>query len=340
MQIDQQDFIQYLTIKKKLALKSIKGYRIRFSIINRWLLLHSTVLSKQSVENFLYEKKSKENLSNAAVNTYIQALNHIEGYYKDRGLLKAEFMEGTESLPKVQAEINPLTPEEIEQLLNTHNKYKNRNGVICDNLDNKYLVLTVFLAITGCRFDEAASLKIKRLDIGNGRAFIVNTKNKHNRFIFFEGSIKQSLQELIEGKNDEDLVFTNSKNQRIHPGDFNNDLKKRAKKARITKRVHAHLLRHSFATQLYKATHDITLVATVLGHRDIKTTNDTYVHLDTEFLQKAIQRHPLLRKYIEPKEILKDIKSSIDSFKIDDDERFSYNVTLNNNGLEIKIITK
>ncbi|OGH18814.1 MAG: hypothetical protein A2770_04220, partial [Candidatus Levybacteria bacterium RIFCSPHIGHO2_01_FULL_38_12] len=314
-------------------------YSGRFLIIKKWLLLNNTELSKQSVENFLYEKKDKEKLSNATVNTYIQTLNHIEGYCKDRGL-PTGFMDGTESLPKTQPEINPLTPEETERLLNTHLDYKNRNGVSCNDLDFKNLTFTNFLAITGCRFEEAASLRVKRLDIENERAFIINTKNKHNRFIFFKGSIKQLLEKIIKGKNDEDLVFTNSKNQHIHPGDFNNDLRLRAKKAGITKRVHAHLLRHSYATQLYKSTHDITLVATVLGHRDIKTTNDTYVHLDTEFLQKAIQRHPLLRKYIEPKDILKDIKLSIDSFKIDDDERFSYNATMTNNGLEVKIVTK
>ncbi|MDO8658152.1 MAG: tyrosine-type recombinase/integrase [Candidatus Levybacteria bacterium] len=340
MEIEQQDFVQYLTIKKKLAPKSIKAYRIRFSIIKRWLLLHNTVLSKQIVEDFLYEKKEKENLSNAAVNTYIQALKHIEGYCKDRGLSKAGFMDGIESLPKTQSEINPLTLEETERLLNTHLEYKNRNGVKCNDLDKKYLTLTAFLSITGCRFEEAASLKVKRLDIENERAFIVNTKNKHNRFIFIKGAIKQLLQDLIKEKNDEDLVFTNSKGQHIHPGDFNNDLRLRAKKAGIIKRVHAHLLRHSFATQFYKGTHDITLVATILGHRDIKTTVDTYVHLDTEFLQKSIQKHPLLRKYIEPKEILKEIKYSIDSFKIDDDDRFSYNVMITNNGLEVKIIIK
>lgn len=297
MKIDEQDFIQYLTIKKRLASKSVKTYVSRFRIINKWLSDNKKTLSKQAVEDFLYIKKSKENLSNSAVNTYIQALNHVEGFYKDRGL-PTGFMDGIESLPKTQPEINPLTPEEIERLLNTHLEYKNRNGVNCGNLDKKYLTLTKFISISGCRFEESASLKVKRLDIGNGRAFLVNTKNRQNRYVFFEGEIKNDLEELIRGKEDDDLIFTNSKGQHMHAGDFNNDLRERAKKAGITKRVHAHLLRHSFATQLYKATHDITLVATILGHKDIKTTNDTYVHLDTEFLQKSIQRHPLFRKYI------------------------------------------
>lgn len=339
MQIDEQDFIQYLTIKKKLYPNSIRTYAGRFRIVNRWLSANNAELSKKSVERFLYEKKDKEGLSNAAVNTYIQTLNHIEGYCKDRGL-SAGFMNGVENLPKTQPEINPLTPEETERLLHTNLEYKNRNGVSCEDLDERYLALITFIAFTGCRFEEAASLKVKRLDIGNGRAFIVNTKNKQNRFVFFEGEIKELLRKLVSGKSDEGLVFTNSTGQHFHPGDFNNDLRLRAQKAGITKRVYAHLLRHSYATQLYKSTHDITLVATILGHRDIKTTNDTYVHLDTEYLQKSIQRHPLLRRYIEPMEILKSIKSAIDGFRIDEDNRFTYNILVTDRGLEIRIMTK
>ena len=53
-------------------------------------------------------------------------------------------MDGTESLPKTQPEINPLTPEETERLLNTHLDYKNRNGVSCNDLDFKNLTFKFF----------------------------------------------------------------------------------------------------------------------------------------------------------------------------------------------------
>lgn len=338
MQIAEQEFVQYLTIKKKLAPKTVDTYRIRFLVVKRWLLENRAELTKHTFEGFLYELKEKR-LSNAALNTYIQTIKHLEGFCKDRGL-PTGFTEGIENLPKTHPEINPLTPEEVERLLSAHLEYKNRNGVSCDDLDKKYLALTTFLALTGCRFDEAATLKVKRLDIEGGRAFLVNTKNKQNRYIFFNGDIKNVLKDLIEGKNDDDLVFSNSKGQHIHPGDFNTDLRVRAQKAGITKRVHAHLLRHSFATQLYKSTHDITLVATVLGHKDIKTTNDTYVHLDTEYLQRAIQRHPLMRRYVEPREIIREIKEVIETYKLKDDDRFSFELSERNNQLNLVVIAK
>lgn len=171
------------------------------------------------------------------------------------------------------------------------------------------MTLTHFIAVTGCRFDEATSLQVKRLDIENERAFLVNTKNKQNRHIFLKGEIKEKLKKIIEAKNEEDLVFTNSKGQHFHDGDFNNNLRLRAEKAGILnpKRIHTHLLRHSYGTSLYKSTHDIVALKEILGHKDIKSTQ-IYVNLDTEHLQKISSKtHPLLRKYIEPKETLKDI---------------------------------
>lgn len=338
MQIEQQDFIQYLTIKKGLSPNSIRNYSGKFLIFTRWLVANNAELTKESVEKFLYEKKEIEKLSNTTVNGYIQALDHLENYCKDRGM-PIGFMDGIESLPKTSPEIKPLTPEELESLLSTHLEYKNRNGVDCRDLDGRYLLLTEFLAITGCRFEEGASLKVKRLDIENERAYIVNTKNKQNRYVFFNGAIKEKLNKTIKGKHEEDLVFVNSKGQHFHPGDFNNDLRLRAKKAGITKRVHAHILRHSFGTSLYKMTHDVFSVKEILGHKDVKSTQ-IYVNLDTEYLQRAAQRHPLMRKYVEPVDILKDIKNAVDDFRIDKDERFFYNVSIGDVGLEIRITPK
>jgi integrase len=328
MLISEKDYEKYLTISKGLAKKSIRTYLIRFRILNRWLEQNDAVLSKSTVENFLYLKKTDENLSNAALNTYIQALKHIEECFKYHEL-PADFIDGLKGLPKTRANIIPLSKDEIKRLLETRLTYKNRNGVDCSNLDLNYLTITKFFAITACRFEEAASLKVGNLDIDNGRATLLETKNKENRFIFFNGPIKDELRKLIAGKKSEDLVFTNSKGKHIFAGDFNDNLKLRAKNAGITKKVHVHLLRHSYATQFYTYTHDIAMTATILGHKDIQTTYDTYVHLDTETIQRATDRHPLLSQYIPVKEVLNNIKSTLEGLKISDDKRLEAVIIMN-----------
>lgn len=338
MKIDEQEFVQYLTIKKHLAPKSVDTYKIRFLVVQRWLVENKTDLNKISFEKFLFELKEKE-LSNSTLNTYIQAIKHLDGFCKDRGL-PAGFTDGIENLPKTQSDISILSNDEMNLLLSTHLEYKNRNGVNCEDLDFKYLTLTQFLAITGSRFGEATTLRIKRLDIENGKATLVNTKNRKNRYIYFEGPIKQSLKLLIQGRNPDDLVFTNSKDQFIKPGDFNIDLRLRAKKAGINKRVHAHLLRHCYGTQLVIADVDIAKVATLMGHRDIRTTFETYVHLADDTLQKASMRNPLVRQYVEPSEILKSLKESFDSYQLVNDKRFKFEITQTEGEFRCSVIVK
>ena len=58
------------------------------------------------------------------------------------------------------------------------------------------------------------------------------------------------------------------------------------------KDVHPHMLRHTFATELYRQTKDIRLVQKALGHSDLSTTM-IYTHIVDEDLEGALKRFHL-----------------------------------------------
>lgn len=163
-----------------------------------------------------------------------------------------------------------FTQEEIEKMLNTSLPYGRLYGKDCSFLDFRYRTLTMFLALTGCRFGEARDLKIKRLDLSAGRAAFVNTKTNENRSVYFAEPLISNLKKLIENKNPDDHVFRNSQEKAVQATDYSQDLKKRAIKAGVIKRTFPHNFRHSYATHMLEAGVPITDVATLLGHNNLQ----------------------------------------------------------------------
>jgi hypothetical protein len=84
----------------------------------------------------------------------------------------------------------------------------------------------------------------------------------------------------------------------------------------------------------------ITEVATLLGHIDIQTTYDNYMHLADKTLQKAAMRHPLVRKNVTPEEILRNLKEIIENQHFETDSRFNFKIMQEKNGLSIKLLMK
>lgn len=318
------DIIQFLTVKRRLAPNTIRLILSRAKVFSQRFSHLSVRFTKVNVETFIFELKEK-GLDNDSINSYIFMFQHMYAYFKDRGRLLENFIEGIENLPKTRSIINVLTLEEIESILQIIIPYGRCRRYTAEemtlSLNTIYHTFTSFLARTGARFNEAALLRCKYLDLWDGRVTFVNTKNKVDRSVWITDPLITELKILTKDKNPEDYVFLTNTGNLVIPQNYSLWLRRAAKQLHITKRVHPHLFRHSFATSLYASTKDIGLVQIVLGHKDIKSTM-IYIHLADDAIKRGLYRHPYNRKYIDTLEYIRMLEEHILTFGIDKDNRF------------------
>lgn len=89
-----------------------------------------------------------------------------------------------------------------------------------------------------------------------------------------------------------DAVFLNWRGKPMTRVTVWNIVKEYTHRARISKGVHPHTFRHSFATHLLEGGADLRAVQEMLGHADISTTQ-IYTHIDREFVKAEHRKyHP------------------------------------------------
>jgi len=155
------------------------------------------------------------------------------------------------------------------------------------------LMLSLMLN-TGLRLSEATGLQWRDLDLNSGKVFIRQGKGAKDRVLWVgEGDL--SLLESWRSRQAEIIehpalhVFTTLAGRAVSARYVQQMVKRCAVKAGIRKRVHPHMLRHTFATDLHRESRNIRLVQKALGHADISTTM-IYTHVFDAEMKEAMKR--------------------------------------------------
>ena len=139
-------------------------------------------------------------------------------------------------------------------------------------------IITLILG-TGIRVSECVGLNIKDVDFRR-RSIIVTRKGGKVQNLYFNEDVEKALREYIdiertplaEKASDDSPLFYSMQKKRLGVKSIENMVKKYAEEAIPLKKITAHKLRASYATELYENSGDLYLTAEALGHSSMNTT--------------------------------------------------------------------
>jgi len=149
-----------------------------------------------------------------------------------------------------------------------------------------------FFYSTGCRIGEVATLN--RDDINFiGNSVIVHGKGDKEREVYFNIRCSIWLKRYLEERDDDMLclfVTERKPKRRMSVDSLRYVIKRISNRSVISKAIHPHQLRHSYATHMVDNGAPLEVIQSLLGHEKSETTR-IYAHLSGKL------RHDLYNKY-------------------------------------------
>lgn len=284
--IDQ--FYSYLENEKRYSINTVKSYKRDLTDFFCYLKKEGTeVVNELMIKNYLAylysNKKSKK--------TVARRISSIKSYYKylnRKFNFNCDFLKAIKTPKKDKLLPNLIYKEELEKILtySPTGKFQHRNKAIIN-----------LLYCSGIRVSELSNITMSSIDLEN-RYLVVTGKGNKTRICPFSNNCKNLIENYI---NVERNYIAKENCHNLFVNKFGNKITTRAIEMIIndisiklfgSKKIHPHLFRHTYATNLLNNGADLRTVQELLGHTSLMTTQ-VYTHLAKEEISKVYKNtHP------------------------------------------------
>jgi site-specific recombinase XerD len=150
----------------------------------------------------------------------------------------------------------------------------------------KYRTALMLCYGAGLRITEAVSLHVRDIDSKRMLLRVEQGKGQKDRYVMLSPRLLAVLRCYYRAlrPNAESWLFPSwRKNWHLSSESVSQACRDAAKQSGLTKRVTAHILRHSFATHLLEQGTDTRVIQVLLGHSRIETTA-RYTHVSAKII--------------------------------------------------------
>jgi len=219
-------------------------------------------LGEDELKEYMLYLMKERHLSDGTYRFYVAALKFLY-----RTTLKREWTVEKIKCPKRRRKLPiVLDLSEVESLFS-----------VTKNLKHKAMLMITYSS--GLRVSETARLKMTDIDSKRMTVRIRQGKGGNDRYSILSQTALEQLREYWKKYRPTEWLFDGQKkDDHITAQTIQTIFYAAKKRARITKPVSVHTLRHSFATHLIEAGTSLHHVQLLLGHRS-PTTTTVYLHV-------------------------------------------------------------
>lgn len=269
-----EQFYNYLEFEKRYSINTIKAYKRDLSDFFYFLKKEDVdTVDELIIKNYLAylytSKRSKK--------TVARRISSIKSYYKflDKKFnINCDFTKNIKTPKKDKLLPQLIYKDELQKILeySPTGDFKYRNKAIIN-----------LLYSSGIRVSELCDITLSSINLEN-RFLIVTGKGNKTRICPFSNNCKEILENYLINerkniaKNDCCHLFVNRFGNKITTRAIEMIINDVSVKLFGNKKLHPHLFRHTYATNLLNNGADLRVVQELLGHSSLMTTQ-VYTHL-------------------------------------------------------------
>lgn len=261
-------------------------------------------VNKGHIESYIEALFNAKAYTVGTICTKVRSIKRLFEYLETANHIFINPAEGLKEPPKDKTlPRHVLTAQEMQTLLDQPNL-----GLMTGIRDRA--ILEVFYA-TGIRLEELCNLSVFDADLQGAMVRVNCGKGGKDRVIPMGRHAVKAIREYIT-KARPRLTKNNRKSRHLFVNRFGGTMNKQsvgimirtyARQMKIKKKITAHCLRHTFATVLVKNGADIRAVQKMLGHRDLKTTQQYIRSLGLDIKAAHEKSHPRERDKVNKERI-------------------------------------
>jgi len=286
-------FMYHLRNERRASAHTLSGYQRDLAALVQWIGDNHhhqaiTALSETDLRHFIAHEH-RRGLSPPSLQRRLSACRSLYRWLLAQGRVTANPAAALRAPRAIRKLPEVLDPDEAKALVEVP---------IEAPLGLRDRALLELMYSSGLRVSELCQLRWRDLDLAEGLVSVLGKGNRQ-RLVPVGSHARHALNQWraqSHSAGDDACVFPGRHNQPITPRAIQLRIRQLAQQQGLFKRVHPHLMRHSFASHILESSGDLRGVQELLGHADISTTQ-IYTHLDFGHLSKVYDAsHPRAKR--------------------------------------------